>query len=91
MRKLLVGAVVAVVLATTPSAAWAHHCANFSRKGPTEQPFKGQWVYLPEIGVPIDAWGFGGGTLLDDTGACGNEKRQTTHGIQNEECLGLGL
>jgi hypothetical protein len=89
MRKLIVGFVVALVLVLTPSTAWAHHCFNPSRGGPTTQPFKGQWVYLPEIGVPLDAWGFGGGTLLDGTGACENPKRQTTNGIQNADCLGL--
>ncbi len=81
MRKvkvLLVGMATVAALAV-PTAAFADSCANVSRPEPTgNQPTQtGNWVWLPSIGVPVDAWGFAppgspDSQLLGAPGANGN-------------------
>jgi hypothetical protein len=62
-RKFLVAFVAAAATAAVPLSAFADSCANVSRAaapqttsttGPTT---KGNWVWLPSLGVPADAWG----------------------------------
>jgi hypothetical protein len=63
-RKLLFGAAVALAVLAMPAAAFADSCANVSRPAPSCDPnctgpvTAGNWVWLPSIGVPVDAWGF---------------------------------
>jgi hypothetical protein len=46
-------------------SAFADSCANISAAPPachpdcTEPVIRGNWVWLPSIGVPFEAWGFG--------------------------------
>jgi hypothetical protein len=65
MKRFIVSAAAAVALAI-PAAAVADSCANLSRApadcnspatcgGPLIQ---GNWLWLPSIGVPVQAWGF---------------------------------
>ena len=67
LRRLLavVGALVALLAAA--GAANADNCYNASRPGgglstnPADFPaplFKGKWLWLPSVGVPLAAWGF---------------------------------
>jgi hypothetical protein len=61
-RIVLLVAMVALMVALTAPAALALTCVNLSRsapKGDVSGPiFKGHWVWLPSIGVPVEAWGF---------------------------------
>ena len=93
MKRKLAGALLttAFVLAA-PTAAYADDCANLSRKAAAE-PFaeKGNWTFIPfgDIWVMETPENFRNGTehaLLSGTGACGNESRQGTRGIQNRTC-----
>lgn len=82
------------------SAALAFDCINTSIPAPTESAddgpiFHGRYVWLPSVGVEIEAWGFpvpenfqNGESwhLLQGSAACGNEHRQTEHGIQVGDC-----
>lgn len=84
MKRLVAGAFAAAALAL-PAAAVADSCANLSRApadcsspatcgGPLIQ---GNWLWLPSIGVPVDAWGFlppgrEDSVNLDAPGAQGN-------------------
>ena len=67
IRRLLT--LLAVVFVVLPGAggAFADNCFNASRPGnglstnPADFSapyFKGQWVWLPSVGVPEPAWGF---------------------------------
>lgn len=90
MRQKLLGGVVGVALALTiGGTALADSCGNVSRApytGPdTGAPvIRGNWIWLPSIGIPAPIWGFlppGGpdsqlagapganGNYLDGTGA----------------------
>jgi hypothetical protein len=78
MKKTLagIGIGLAATLALTGTAS-AHNCVNLSRKAPTTQELaaetqKGNWVAAE--GAP--GWLFVGPlTLIEGTGACGNENR----------------
>jgi hypothetical protein len=61
-RKLLVALVAAAAAAAVPVSAFADSCANVSRAAPqttstTGPTTKGNWVWLPCVGVPANAWG----------------------------------
>lgn len=92
MRRKLAGAflTVAFVLAA-PVAAYAHDCANASRPAADGFTEKGKWLFIPgpDVWVFDIPANFHNGTehaLLGGTGACGNENRQATRGIQNRTC-----
>jgi hypothetical protein len=63
VKRFVVGVTAAVALAI-PAAAVADSCANVSRAPAdcgtscTAPVIQGNWVWLPSIGVPVDAWGF---------------------------------
>ena len=82
MRRIVVVVFTAVLMSFALSAqiAFADSCANVSRAapsptGPGVVVTKGNWVWLPSIGVPVDAWGFappGGPDSTGFPGANGN-------------------
>jgi hypothetical protein len=64
-RKWLAALFAAALL--VPGAALADNCYNASRPGGnlstnpadfTAPVFKGRWLWLPSVGVPLAAWGF---------------------------------
>ncbi|MDP9265393.1 MAG: hypothetical protein M3O91_04640 [Chloroflexota bacterium] len=80
-RFVLVASVALASLAVTAGPALADTCANVSRAAPTGPVtgplIKGNWVWLPSVGAPIDAWGFAPPGALDSVlfgfpGANGN-------------------
>ena len=92
MRRKLAGAFLttAFVLAA-PAAAYAHDCVNVSRAPADSETAKGKWFFIPgpDIWVFDIPANFRNGTehaLLSGTGACGNESRQTSKGIQTRGC-----
>jgi hypothetical protein len=60
--KVAVGALVCTAAVAVPTAAFADSCSNVSRAAPTTTSagpiIKGNWVWLPSIGVAVQAWGF---------------------------------
>jgi hypothetical protein len=63
MRRLLMLLAVVVALGIAVAAASADSCANLSRPGPNACPAtgpctRGNWVWLPSVGVPAPFWGF---------------------------------
>lgn len=99
-RRFATTTAVTAALLLLPGTAFAFDCINASRPAPTGETsgpvFSGNWVWLPSIGVPVEAWGFGppenfqngkAHFLLENSAACGNENRQTDRGIQAGECL----
>jgi hypothetical protein len=62
--KLLAGSLAATAALAGPVAAYADSCANVSRPAPTTTAptgvpvTTGNWVWLPSIGIPEQAWGF---------------------------------
>jgi hypothetical protein len=67
IRRLLVVLATVVVMLTSAGAALADNCYNASRSGGnlstnpadfTAPLFKGRWLWLPSVGVPLPAWGF---------------------------------
>ena len=81
-RKLAVSLVAAAAALAVPASAFADSCANVSRAAPqttsTAGPTtRGNWVWLPSLGVPEQAWGFAPPGTADSTalglpGAHGN-------------------
>ncbi len=63
LKTLLVGAALVAVLAV-PAVASADSCSNLSMPAPkhvstTSGPVtRGNWVWLPSLGIPDPAWGF---------------------------------
>jgi hypothetical protein len=95
--KLATGSVLAAAVVLAPTAAMADSCINASRPAPANDNAggTGNWIWLPDIGVPFEAWGFHHpqtGSLLVSSAHCGedppNDKRlfagdpATWHGIQ---------
>jgi hypothetical protein len=75
MRRRLFGATFGVVLAlAVAGTAFADSCANVSRAPApcgtscTAPVIEGNWVWLPSIGVPVEAWGFAPPGGPDSTG-----------------------
>jgi hypothetical protein len=67
MRRFLAVLGAMLVLAASAGSAYADNCYNASRPGTglSTNPadfstplFKGRWLWLPSIGVPLRAWGF---------------------------------
>ena len=99
-RSSFIVAAAGAFLAIGATAASAHSCVNVSRPAPpcgmtcAEPVFDGHWVWLPSIGVPFPAWGFGppegyinatgSESLLGQSAICtkGVPARQGDHGIQ---------
>src|SRR5689334_9838611 len=71
-RSLVVFSAVLLSLALSAQIAFADSCSNVSRAAPSPTGpgpvIKGNWVWLPSIGVPIDAWGFAPPGTVDSTG-----------------------
>jgi hypothetical protein len=68
IRRALAALFVAAALLIPAGTAFADNCFNASRPGGdlstnpadfTAPVLKGNWVWLPSIGVPLPAWGFG--------------------------------
>ncbi len=81
MRRIaIVSSAVLLSLLLSAQIAFADSCANESRAAPAPGPgpiVKGNWVWLPSIGVPFAAWGFAPPGTIDSTlfnfpGANGN-------------------
>jgi hypothetical protein len=82
MRRIaIVFTTVVVSLAISAQVAFADSCTNFSRAAPTPTGpgpiIKGNWVWLPSVGAPIDGWGFAPpgaffSTTVPFPGAAGN-------------------
>jgi len=63
MRRIaVVFSTVLVSLAISAQVAFADSCANVNRAAPAPTGpgpvIKGNWVWLPSVGVQVDAWGF---------------------------------
>ena len=80
-RFLITTSIVVASFAITAGQAFADSCSNISRAAPTTTGvgpvIKGNWIWLPSIGVPVDAWGFAPPGTIDSTafnfpGANGN-------------------
>jgi hypothetical protein len=78
-RAITVVSCVLMSLVLTANIALADACENTSRAAPAPgtDTIRGNWVWLPSIGIPVAAWGFAvpGGfasTGLDFPGANGN-------------------
>src|SRR5437588_9959161 len=63
-RRLAIALTAGALALGTPIMAHADSCANVSRAAPTNYVpgsgplVEGNWVWLPSIGVPVQAWGF---------------------------------
>jgi hypothetical protein len=94
-RRIVVAACAAVAAALIPVAASADSCSNVSRapaacgttctNGPV---VKGNWVWLPSIGVPLARWGFAppgapDSVLFGMPGAHGNYQNTRVTGNQS--------
>ena len=80
-RFLITTCVVLASFGITAGAALADSCDNTSRAAPNVTGpgpiVKGNWVWLPSIGVPVESWGFAPPGTIDSTlfgfpGANGN-------------------
>ena len=80
-RFLITTCVVLASFGLTAGQAFADSCSNVSRAAPTSTDggpiIKGNWIWLPSIGVPVGAWGFAPPGAADSTafgfpGANGN-------------------
>ncbi len=90
-KKLAIALVAAVAAAAVPVSAFADSCANVSRAAPqtistTGPTTKGNWVWLPTLGVPVDAWGKAPPGTVDSTalglpGANGNYTNGKTNSL----------
>ena len=88
-RRIAATLFAAVALFATAGTAFADNCFNASRPGvglstnPADFSaplFKGRWLWLPSVGVPLAAWGYeapegrinanGGAWLLANTPYC---------------------
>ncbi len=65
MKRRVFGAVFGVLLSLiVAGAVFADSCANVSRAAPacgdscSAPVIEGNWIWLPSIGVPVEAWGF---------------------------------
>ena len=63
MKRIVLLVAMLAMLALTAAPALADSCANVSRAAPKSTTssgpiIKGHWVWLPSIGVPVQAWGF---------------------------------
>jgi hypothetical protein len=68
LRRTIAALFVAAALLASAGTALADNCFNASRPGgglstnPADfsaPVLKGNWVWLPSVGVPLPAWGFG--------------------------------
>jgi hypothetical protein len=74
MLKRVIAPLAAVVALAVPAAAVADSCANVSRAPAacgltcSAPVIDGNWVWLPSIGVPVEAWGFAPPGAADSVG-----------------------
>ena len=98
IRRLFLGGLIAATTALLPVAASADSCANYSRPAPacgmtcTHPIVAGNWVWLPSIGVPLEAWGFAPPGAEDSVafglpGANGNYADGRTSSLQGMSAL----
>jgi len=89
-RFLITTCVVLASFAITAGAALAASCDNTSRAAPNVTGpgpiIKGNWVWLPSIGVPVESWGFAPPGTFDSTvfgfpGANGNYTNGATSSL----------
>ena len=68
LRRTTAAVFAAIALLGTAGTALADNCYNASRPGGSlsanpadfsSPVLKGNWVWLPSVGVPLPAWGFG--------------------------------
>jgi hypothetical protein len=98
-RRLAIALTAGALALGTPIMAHADSCANVSRAAPTNYVpgsgplVEGNWVWLPSIGVPVEAWGFAppGGpdsTAFGMPGANGNYTNGATSSLlgQSANC-----
>jgi hypothetical protein len=82
-RRLAIALVAGTLALGAPVVALADSCSNVSRAAPTNYVpgsgslVEGNWVWLPSVGVPVQAWGFAPPGSADSTalgfpGANGN-------------------
>ena len=74
LRRTLAAVFAAAAVLASAGTALADNCYNASRPAPGSYSgplIKGNWVWLPSIGVPLDAWGFGSPSNYLNSG--GNE------------------
>jgi hypothetical protein len=95
LRKPLVAAAITLGVLAIPATAVADTCVNLSRApGPATSSgpvTKGNWVWLPSIGVPFPGWGFAppGSPASVENGAPGangnftNGKTSSLLGVSN--------
>jgi len=61
LRRVIavVGLAITFLLVAPMSAAFADNCFNASRPAPPEggEVEKGNWVWLPSVGIPQQSWG----------------------------------
>ena len=94
--RYVVAGLVGVAVLALPSLAFADSCANVSRApGPcgtastpacTGPVIQGNWVWLPSVGAPIEAWGFAAPGAADSVnfgfpGANGNYTNAKTSSL----------
>lgn len=79
MRRRFLGVATGLLLSlVVAGTAFAHSCHNLDRAAPACAPtcegpvFRGNWVWLPSIGVPVEDWGFAapGESLLVNSAYC---------------------
>jgi hypothetical protein len=91
LRVFVVAIAAAVLLGLSATAAFADSCLNVSRAAPTSGGSgpAGNWVWLPSIGVPVEAWGFAppGGPESFEAGAPGANGNYTNG--RTESLLGM--
>jgi len=91
MRRIaIICSTVLVSFALSAQVAFADSCANFSRAAPAPTGpgpiIRGNWVWLPSVGAPIDAWGFAPPGAADSVdfgfpGASGNYTNGATSSL----------
>jgi hypothetical protein len=92
MKRFVLVVAMLTMVALTAAPALADSCANVSRAAPKSTTssgpiIKGHWVWLPSIGIPVQAWGFATpGT--DDSALIGKPHGNYTNG-KTESLLGV--
>src|SRR5256885_14396168 len=89
MRRIaIICSTVLVSFALSAQVAFADSCANFSRAAPAPTGpgpvIRGNWVWLPSVGAPVDAWGFappGAEFSAGPPGANGNYTNRATSAL----------
>ncbi len=96
LRKVLAGSAVAAAVIVAPTAAFADSCINASRPAPPNEKAggNGSWVWLPDIGVPFEAWGFHHpqtGSLLLNSAHCSETPPNGKHLFEGDPASWHGI